>query len=89
MNYPPRYLRERNACDYLGIRRTKFRELVRNGALSQPYKVGRCNIWRTTELELSFDTFVGAANDNTRAGVLDSWSDLLDGAGMEMEASND
>ena len=76
MNYKPHALRESRACEHLGIGRTKFRSLVSNNVLPQPYRSGGCALWKTLELEYAFDAHIGAANDNTRAQAFNSWSDI-------------
>ena len=76
MNYKPHTLREKSACTHLGIGRTKFRNLVKDGILPKPYKAGGCSLWKTSDLEQAFDVLLGAANDNTPVNHLDSWSDV-------------
>lgn len=75
-NSTPYLLREKDALQHFSIGRTKFRSLVANGLLPQPYRLDGCGFWKTSELEKNFDHLIGAANDNDKP-VIDSWADVL------------
>lgn len=40
---------------YLNVSRTTFYELVNNGTLPKPIKLGRCARWRADELEAALE----------------------------------
>lgn len=77
MNFKPHAIREQDAAKYLGVGRTKFRELVKEGQLPPAYWLGGVKVWITTELERSFDHLIGAANDNSPTNQMDSWHDVV------------
>jgi len=73
----PHALREKDACTYLGLGRTKFREMVAAGQLPKPHRVGGCRLWLVTELKYGFNATIGAANDNAPLSEENSWDDVL------------
>lgn len=89
MNYKPHAIREQDAAKYLGLGRTKFRELVKEGHLPPAYWIGGVKVWITTELEQTFNQMIGAANDNFPEGRVDSWDDVIASAECETGGSDD
>lgn len=74
--YPPHALREPDACQYLGLKKTKFRQMVKAGELPAGYLHGRCRVWIAAELITAFDEAFGAANDNAKQEPKNSWDDV-------------
>lgn len=51
----PRGLQKNDAANYVGCGPSKFDELVENGSMPIPRKIGNRNIWDTRELDESFE----------------------------------
>jgi predicted DNA-binding transcriptional regulator AlpA len=81
MKHKPHTLREKDAILYLSIGRTKFRTLIANGRLPQPYCLDGCRLWKTSELERAFDNLIGAAANDNEPNVENSWADVIETTG--------
>lgn len=55
----PRSLNERESHEYLGIGRTKFRELLKTGQIPQAFKCGGTNHWLREWLDNYLDQTSG------------------------------
>jgi len=52
---PPRGLNRVQAAEYIGVSPTKFDELVRDGAMPRPKRVGSRVIWDRLKLDQAFE----------------------------------
>jgi predicted DNA-binding transcriptional regulator AlpA len=52
---PRRGLSRTEAAMYIGISASKFDELVANGTMPRPVKIGGRNVWDIRHLDLAFD----------------------------------
>ncbi len=48
-------LTAQECMDRLQVSRTTFYDLVKNGTLPQPIKLGRCARWRPSEVEVALE----------------------------------
>lgn len=56
LSLPPRGLSRERACKYIGgISPTKFDELVRQGQMPQPKRIGSRKLWDRDALDLAFN----------------------------------
>jgi predicted DNA-binding transcriptional regulator AlpA len=67
-----------NAAAYVGISRTKFRELVGEGLLPKPINIGGCVRWDRLELDAAFDEFRGRRQDTDHRRKLNELIDQWD-----------
>jgi excisionase family DNA binding protein len=56
------------ACKYLAIGETKFRELVKSGAIPKPFNMGGCLRWHRTDLDGYIEDLIANRADTTRVG---------------------
>ena len=61
---PRRGLNQIEAARYVGISTTKFDELVREGQMPQPFRIGSRTIWDLRKLDAAFDELSGAGEDS-------------------------
>jgi excisionase family DNA binding protein len=66
------------AATYLGISRTKFREMVNEGTLPKPINIGGCIRWDRLELDQAFDEFRDKRQDTDPRKKLDELIDQWD-----------
>ena len=50
-----RGLRREDAAAYVGLKVTKFNELVREGRLPEPIRIDGCRVWDVKKLDAAFD----------------------------------
>ncbi|MET4153836.1 hypothetical protein [Bradyrhizobium sp. RT7b] len=53
--YAPRGLRREAAADWIGMKVTKFDELVRDGLMPRGKLVRGCRVWDRYELDIAFE----------------------------------
>ena len=68
-----RGLSREQAAHYIGISPAKFDQLVADGQMPKPTKIGSRRVWDIRALDRAFDA-LGAANDDIEAN---SWSDVV------------
>ena len=68
---PRRGLSRQEASRYVGISVTKFDELVRDGQMPQPFRVGSRTIWDLRKLDAAFDVLSGPDEGDSFTG----WED--------------
>lgn len=54
LSYPPRGLSREEAARYVGLGATKFDELVREGKMPKPKRVGSRTVWDRVALDIAF-----------------------------------
>jgi predicted DNA-binding transcriptional regulator AlpA len=54
-SYPPRGMRVDRAANYSGMSRTTFLELVRDGVMPKPMRIGGMTIWDRLALDAALD----------------------------------
>jgi excisionase family DNA binding protein len=60
-----RGLSRQEAARYVGISTTKFDELVREGEMPQPFRIGSRTIWDLRKLDAAFDLLSGPEETNS------------------------
>lgn len=58
-----RGLRREEAALYVGLRPTKFDELVKKGKMPKPCRIEGCVIWDVRKLDAAFDELSEPRND--------------------------
>ena len=56
---PRRGLSRQEAARYVGISTTKFDELIREGQMPEPFRIGSRTIWDLRKLDAAFDLLSG------------------------------
>jgi len=56
---PPRGLNRVQAAEYIGVSPTKFDELVREGTMPKPKRVGSRVVWDRLKLDQAFEAIPG------------------------------
>jgi excisionase family DNA binding protein len=64
---PRRGLSRQEAARYVGISTTKFDDLVREGEMPQPFRIGSRTIWDLRKLDAAFDILSGPEETNSFA----------------------
>ncbi|MCJ2012660.1 helix-turn-helix transcriptional regulator [Methylobacterium sp. J-076] len=64
---PRRGLSRQEAARYVGISTTKFDDLVREGEMPQPFRIGSRTIWDLRKLDAAFDLLSGPEEPNSFA----------------------
>lgn len=54
LSYPPRGLSREEAARYVGLGATKFDELVKEGKMPKPKRVGSRTVWDRVALDIAF-----------------------------------
>jgi excisionase family DNA binding protein len=54
-NLMPRNLRAKEAAAYIGVSEAKFRQLVKDGRLPQPFSIDGCVLWDRFDLDQAID----------------------------------
>ena len=54
LSYPPRGLSREEAARYVGLGTTKFDELVKEGKMPKPKRVGSRTVWDRVALDIAF-----------------------------------
>lgn len=54
LSYPPRGLSREEAARYIGLGATKFDELVKEGKMPKPKRVGSRTVWDRVALDIAF-----------------------------------
>lgn len=54
LSYPPRGLSREEAARYVGLGATKFDELVKDGKMPKPKRVGSRTVWDRVALDIAF-----------------------------------
>lgn len=65
---PRRGLRREESARYVGVSPTKFDEMVRDGDMPRPKRIGGCVVWDLKRLDMAFDALDG---DDTEASEWD------------------
>lgn len=68
---PRRGLSRQEAARYVGISVSKFDELMREGQMPQPFRIGSRVIWDLRKLDIAFDVLSGPEEADSFAG----WED--------------
>ena len=66
ISYPPRGMRRETAASCVGLSPTKFDQLIADGRMPKPARVGGCVIWDRYELDAAFDDLTN--DDNKISG---------------------
>ena len=61
---PPRGLSREEAARYIGFGTTKFDEMVKDGLMPRPKRVGRRTIWDRWSLDTAFEELPGEDDAN-------------------------
>jgi predicted DNA-binding transcriptional regulator AlpA len=56
---PPRGLSRVQAAEYIGVSPTKFDELVAQGAMPKPKRIGARTVWDRLKLDQAFEALPG------------------------------
>jgi predicted DNA-binding transcriptional regulator AlpA len=54
-NLAPRNLRASDAAAYIGVSQSKFRELVKDGRMPQPFYIDCCVVWDRFDIDTAND----------------------------------
>ena len=54
LSYPPRGLSREEAARYVGLGTTKFDEMVKEGKMPKPKRVGSRTVWDRVALDIAF-----------------------------------
>lgn len=54
ISYPPRGLSREEAARYVGLGTTKFDEMVKEGKMPKPKRVGSRTVWDRVALDIAF-----------------------------------
>lgn len=54
LSYPPRGLSREEAARYVGLGATKFDEMVKEGKMPKPKRVGSRTVWDRVALDIAF-----------------------------------
>jgi len=70
--YPPRAMRANQAAAYLSMSRSSFLQLVAQGTMAKPSRIGGMVMWDRLALDLAFEELseVGQGNPNSFDSVL-------------------
>ena len=60
----PRGLRREDAAFYIGVSPATFDEMVKDGRMPQPKRVGKRTIWDRRQLDASFEDLPDRNDDN-------------------------
>jgi excisionase family DNA binding protein len=58
----------KSACKYLAIGETKFRELMKSGAIPKPFNMGGCLRWHRSDLDGYIEDLMARRPSATAAG---------------------
>ena len=64
---PRRGLRREDAARYVGVSTTKFDACVKDGRMSQPFRIDACVIWDLRRLDAAFDALSETVEPNSFA----------------------
>lgn len=64
ISYPPRGLSRDEAARYIGVGATKFDELVKDGLMPKPKRVGSRVVWDRVALDIAFTDLPGVDSGN-------------------------
>jgi predicted DNA-binding transcriptional regulator AlpA len=62
--FMPRGLRREDAAFYVGVSPATFDEMVKDGRMPQPKKVGKRTIWDRRQLDASFEDLPGRNDES-------------------------
>jgi len=64
LSYPPRGLSREEAARYVGVGTTKFDEMVKDGKMPKPKRVGSRTVWDRVALDIAFTDLPDVDNGN-------------------------
>ncbi len=56
-------LRREDAADFIGLKVTKFNELIKEGRLPEPVQIDGCRVWDVRKLIAAFDALSEPRNE--------------------------
>lgn len=70
LSYPPRGLSREEAARYIGVGATLFDEMVEDGRMPKPKRIGKRVVWDRLKLDAAFSDLDGEARENYFDGGL-------------------
>jgi predicted DNA-binding transcriptional regulator AlpA len=70
LSYPPRGLNREEAARYVGVGATLFDEMVDDGRMPRPKRIGKRVVWDRLKLDAAFSDLDGEARENYFDGGL-------------------
>jgi len=70
---PRRGLSRAEAAMYVGVSASKFDELVRDGRMPGPKRIGRRKVWDVRELDVAFDSLPDDNGQGQKNSFDDAW----------------
>jgi predicted DNA-binding transcriptional regulator AlpA len=64
ISYPPRGMSREESARYIGVRTTKFDEMVGDGRMPKPRKIDGRTVWDRVELDISFSDLPHQQREN-------------------------
>lgn len=55
---PRRGLRREESARYVGVSPTKYDEMVREGVMPRPWRIGGCVVWDIRKLDAALDSLI-------------------------------
>lgn len=59
----PRGLREEDAALYVGLKPSKFRQMIADGRMPKPTRIDGCCVWDVKKLDAAFDDLDETRNE--------------------------
>ncbi|MBR0735301.1 hypothetical protein JQ581_00045 [Bradyrhizobium liaoningense] len=72
--YAPRGLRREAAADWIGMKVSKFDELIRDGLMPRGKLVRGCRVWDRYELDMAFENLPDEDGVTSLAPDVNAWN---------------